>query len=66
MNDILREITRLRKELEHHNLLYYVNDAPEISDFEYDAMLRRLEELEAELEDCLVTARYVPEKFIAS
>ena len=47
MNDILKEIQSLRKELERHNLLYYVNDAPEISDFEYDAMLRKLEELEA-------------------
>lgn len=47
MSDVLKEIQSLRKELERHNLLYYVNDAPEISDFEYDAMLRRLEELEA-------------------
>ena len=46
MNEVLLEIQKLRRELEHHNLLYYVNDAPEISDFEYDAMLRRLEELE--------------------
>ena len=46
-NDVLKEIQQLRKELERHNLLYYVNDAPEISDFEYDAMLRRLEDLEA-------------------
>ena len=45
--DVKQEIQRLRAELEHHNQLYYVNDAPEISDFEYDAMLRRLEELEA-------------------
>ena len=40
MSDVLKEIQSLRKELERHNLLYYVNDAPEISDFEYDAMLR--------------------------
>ena len=36
----------LRTELEKHNKLYYENDAPIISDFEYDAMLRELEELE--------------------
>ena len=42
-----QEIQSLRAQLEHHNQLYYVQDAPEISDFEYDAMLRRLEELEA-------------------
>lgn len=44
--DVLKEITTLRKEIEKHNLLYYVKDAPEISDFEYDALLRRLTELE--------------------
>lgn len=36
----------LARELERHNYLYYVMDAPEITDFEYDAMLRELEELE--------------------
>ena len=45
--DVKKEIQQLRSELERHNQLYYVNDAPEISDFEYDAMLRRLEDLEA-------------------
>jgi DNA ligase (NAD+) len=45
--DVKTEIQQLRSELERHNQLYYVNDAPEISDFEYDAMLRRLEDLEA-------------------
>lgn len=44
--DVLKEIKTLRKEIEKHNLLYYVKDAPEISDFEYDALLRRLTELE--------------------
>ncbi len=44
--DPKQEIQKLRAELEYHNQLYYVNDAPVISDFEYDAMLRRLEELE--------------------
>ena len=42
------EIQKLSKELEHHNHLYYVMDAPEIPDFEYDRMLRRLEDLEKE------------------
>ncbi len=44
--DIWERIDYLRKELEKHNKLYYENDAPVISDFEYDAMLRELEELE--------------------
>lgn len=45
--DVQEEILALRREIEKHNLLYYVKDAPEISDFEYDALLRRLEQLEA-------------------
>ena len=36
----------LTKELERANFLYYVQDSPEIPDFEYDAMLRELEDLE--------------------
>ena len=45
--DVHEEIQALRGQLERANFLYYVKDAPEISDFEYDALLRRLEELEA-------------------
>ena len=41
------EIAQLTKELERHNHLYYVLDNPEIPDYEYDRMLRRLEELKA-------------------
>ena len=32
--DVKTEILQLRSELERHNQLYYVQDAPEISDFE--------------------------------
>jgi DNA ligase (NAD+) len=42
------EIEALRDELRHHEYLYYVIDAPEISDQEYDALMRRLQALEAE------------------
>ena len=42
------EIEQLTKQLERHNYLYYVMDSPEIADYEYDQMLRRLEILEAE------------------
>ena len=41
-----KEIDRLRRELERHNRLYYLDAKPEISDFEFDSMLRALEELE--------------------
>ncbi len=40
------EIAALRKELEYHARKYYVEDAPEISDYEYDRMFRRLTQLE--------------------
>ncbi len=36
----------LRKEIQEHNVLYYENDAPIISDFEYDLLLREFEDLE--------------------
>ena len=39
---------RLRADLERHNRLYYVEDAPEITDAEYDALFRELQALEAE------------------
>lgn len=40
------ETERLREQINHHNYLYYVLDQPEISDAEYDALMRRLEQLE--------------------
>lgn len=46
--DFATEIEKLRAEIEHHNELYYQRSEPEISDQEFDALLRRLQELEAE------------------
>lgn len=45
---VKERIEFLSSELERHNHLYYVLDAPVIADYEYDAMLRELETLEAE------------------
>ena len=42
------EILYLRSELNRHNHNYYVNNAPEISDREFDEMMKKLERLEAE------------------
>ena len=50
-----REIEELRDTLRRHEHLYYVLDQPEITDAEYDAMMRRLQQLEAEHPE-LVTA----------
>ena len=41
-------IETLRRELEQHNYDYYVKSAPTITDFEFDAKLRQLQELEAQ------------------
>ena len=45
---MLDKITALRAALHHHNHKYYVENAPEISDFEFDKMMRELIDLEAE------------------
>ncbi|MGE4548725.1 MAG: NAD-dependent DNA ligase LigA [Intestinibacillus sp.] len=44
--DVLQEITALREQLRQHNDRYYNQDAPTITDFEYDRLMRRLRELE--------------------
>jgi DNA ligase (NAD+) len=42
------EAEELRAQLRHHEHQYYVLDAPEIGDAEYDALMRRLQEIERE------------------
>ncbi len=42
-----QRIKQLRQELNLHNRRYYVDNAPEISDFEFDALMRELQDLEA-------------------
>ncbi|RLB07299.1 MAG: DNA ligase (NAD(+)) LigA [Deltaproteobacteria bacterium] len=44
--EIEERVKWLRKEIEYHNYRYYVLDDPEISDAEYDTLMRELEELE--------------------
>ncbi len=48
------KITELSKELHYHNDRYYNQDDPVISDYEYDAMLRELENLEAAFPELIV------------
>lgn len=48
MSEIKKQILQLRSELDRHNRLYYVDNNPEISDREYDDMMRQLEQLERE------------------
>src|SRR5207244_2924918 len=44
---IEKRISKLREELDRHNYLYYVEAKPQISDTEYDRLMRELVELEA-------------------
>ena len=46
LKEIKNKIEKLRAEINRHNHLYYVLDSPEISDAEYDALMRQLKQLE--------------------
>src|SRR5215469_391394 len=45
--DVERELEDLREEIRRHEHLYYVLDAPEISDAEFDRLMQELKKLEA-------------------
>ena len=48
LEEAKKEITKLRKEINYHSDLYYNQDAPEISDYDFDMLMKRLKALEAE------------------
>jgi DNA ligase (NAD+) len=49
VTDILKKrVEKLREEIEYHNYRYYALDRPEISDAQYDRLMRELEKLEEE------------------
>jgi len=48
LNQVKQRIEQLRAEINHHNYRYYVLDSPEISDAEYDELMRELQKLEEE------------------
>lgn len=49
----LAEADKLRREIRHNEYLYYVLDAPELTDAEYDSLMARLRELEARYPDSI-------------
>jgi DNA ligase (NAD+) len=49
--DLVKKIESLREKIRHHEYLYYVVDNPEISDAEFDKLMRQLKDLEAEHPD---------------
>ena len=48
MANLAHRAAELRRLLDHHNYLYYVEDRPEISDKEFDLLLKELEQIEAD------------------
>ncbi len=55
MSSPAQQIDILRHEIEHHEYLYYVLDAPEITDTQYDRLMNRLKALEAEHPEFVTT-----------
>ena len=50
-SDAVQEIERLSEELRRHNHLYYVESNPDISDYDFDMLLKKLQELENQFPD---------------
>jgi len=48
LNQLKQRIEKLRAEINHHNYRYHVLDSPEVSDAEYDELMRELQGLETE------------------
>ena len=48
LQQLAADAEKLREQINHHNYRYYVLDDPEVTDAEYDALMRRLEALERE------------------
>lgn len=48
LDDVKRQIEKLRGEIRRHNRLYYIEDKPEISDQEYDALMKKLQKAEGQ------------------
>ena len=55
--DVREQITALREQLRYHNEKYYNEDAPEITDYEYDMLQRQLRALDGEQPVCQGDAR---------
>lgn len=51
--EIKHQLEQLRREIEQHNHAYYVLNAPTISDYEWDQLLRKLQAIEAEYPDLI-------------
>ena len=53
--DIKAKIDELRTKIEYHSNLYYNEDKPEISDYEYDMLMKELKQIEKEYPELITT-----------
>ncbi len=53
VNEARKLLKELSEQINYHNKKYYVEDAPEIDDYEYDMLYRRLQQLEAEFPELI-------------
>ena len=56
--DLRREYEELKEKIDYHSHLYYDLDAPELDDFEFDALTRRLKEIEAQHPEFVTEASF--------
>ena len=57
-NEAKKKIHKLRDDINYHNYQYYVKNNPVISDYEYDMLLKKLEDLEAQLASFVGSAEF--------
>ncbi|MBI0030195.1 NAD-dependent DNA ligase LigA [Gilliamella sp. B14384G15] len=55
MEDIIEQLTSLRNLIRHHEYCYYVLDAPEIPDSEYDKLIKQLQKIEQQFPNLITT-----------
>lgn len=55
LDEAKKQIEELREKLEYHSRKYYDEDAPEITDYEYDMMMNKLKALEKEFPELITT-----------
>ena len=56
--EVKKRIEQLKTDINHHNYRYHVLDNPEISDAEYDELMRELKRLEEQLEHAVIEENY--------
>ena len=54
-NEAKKQIKKLREEINLHNYKYYIKNNPVISDYEFDQLLKKLEQLESEFPDLITS-----------